>query len=211
MKVVAINGSPNEKGNTALALETIAEELAIHGIETNIICLGKKNLRACIGCRQCFKLKNGACVFDDDDANGIIAEMRDANGIIFASPTYFAGISGNMKGFLDRAFYVHSANDAMFRHKVGASVTAARRAGATGALDQLNKYLFYGEFLIASSNYWDMLYGRIPGEAAQDAEGLQTMRVLGKNIAWALKLVENGKGSVEEPALEPKTSFNYIR
>ena len=211
MKVIAINGSPNEKGNTALAVETVAEALRAEGIETEIHCLGKANIRACIGCRQCFKLKNGSCVFDDDGANELIHGMRDADGIILASPTYFAGISGNMKGFLDRAFYVHSANDCFFRHKAAASLAVARRAGATGAIDQLNKYLLYGEFVLASSNYWDIMFGRIPGEAAQDLEGLQSMRVLGKNLAYVLKLMEHSKNAVPAPELEAKTPFNYIR
>lgn len=211
MKVVAINGSPNEKGNTALALETVAEVLRTEGIETEILCLGKANIRACIGCRRCYELKNNTCVFNDDCANEFIAKMIDADGIILASPTYFAGITGNMKGFLDRAFYVHAANGSLFRHKAGAAVTVARRAGATGAIDQLNKYLLYGEMILATSNYWDLAYGRAPGEAAKDPEGMQTMRVLAGNLAWILKLREAGRGTVAEPALESKEAYNFIR
>lgn len=211
MKVVAVNGSPNEQGNTAIALGAVTDALESQGIETRTFCLGKSNIRACIGCRQCFKLKNKKCVFDDDGANEIIAAMAEADGILLASPTYFAGISGNMKGFLDRAFYVHSANDSLFRHKVGASLTVARRAGTTGAIDQLNKYLLYGEFIIASGNYWDVAFGRIPGEAAQDVEGIQTMRVLANNMAYVLRLVENGRDAISAPELEPKTPFNFIR
>lgn len=211
MKVIAINGSPNEQGNTAIALQTIASYLAAEGIEMEVLCLGKANIRPCIGCRRCYELKNNACVFTDDCANDFIGKMKDADGILLASPTYFAGITGNMKSFLDRAFYVHSANGFLFRHKVGAAVAVARRAGATGAIDQLNKYLLYGEMLLATSNYWDLAYGRATGEVAQDSEGMQTMRVLAKNMAWMLKLIEYGKDAVPAPEAEPKTAFNYIR
>lgn len=211
MKVVAINGSPNEKGNTALALETIADILVAEGIDMEILCLGKANIRPCIGCRRCYELKNNACVFNDDAANGYIAKMKEADGIILASPTYFAGITGNMKSFLDRAFYVHAANGFLFRHKAGAAITVARRAGATGAIDQLNKYLLYGELLMATSNYWDLAYGRAPGEVSRDSEGMQTMRILAKNLAWLMKLQEYGRDAVPAPAPEPKEAFSFIR
>jgi len=211
MKVVAINGSPKTNGNTAYGISVVAKELEDAGIEVEVLHIGKDPIRGCIGCGTCFKNRNEKCVFDDDIANELIGKMKEADGIILASPTYYAGVNGTFKGFLDRAFYVHSANGSMFRHKVGASLTAVRRAGGTATLDQLNKYLFYAEMPVATSNYWDVLYGRIPGDAQQDGEGLQAMRILGKNMAWMLQLIENGKGKVTPPEKESKISTSFVR
>jgi multimeric flavodoxin WrbA len=211
MKVVAINGSPKTNGNTAYGIGLVAKELEAVGIEVETLHIGKEPIRGCIGCGACFKNRNEKCVFDDDIANFLISKMKEADGIILASPTYYAGVNGTFKGFLDRAFYVHTANGSLFRHKVGASLTAVRRAGGTATLDQLNKYLFYAEMPIASANYWDVIYGRVPGDAAQDAEGAQAMRILGKNMAWLLQLIENGKGKVPTPEKESKASTSFIR
>lgn len=211
MKVIAINGSPKSNGNTAYGISIVAKELADAGIEVEVLNIGTKPVRGCIACGKCYKNRNDQCVFDDDIANGLIAKMKEADGIILAAPTYFAGLSGSMKSFLDRAFYVHSANGGLFRHKVGASLSAVRRAGATATIDQLNRYLLYAEMPIVSSNYWDVIYGRVPGDAEQDAEGNQTLRILGKNMAWMLQLIENGKGIVAEPEPEAKVATSFIR
>lgn len=211
MKVVAINGSPKPNGNTAYGISIAAKELMDAGIEVEVLQIGTEPVRGCVACGKCYKNKNGKCVFDDDVTNSLIAKMAEADGIILGAPTYFAGLNGTMKSFLDRAFYVHSANGGLFRHKVGASLSAVRRAGATAAIDQMNRYMLYAEMPIASSNYWDVIYGRMPGDAEQDGEGNQTMRILGKNMAWMLQLIENGKGTVAEPAAESKVATNFIR
>jgi multimeric flavodoxin WrbA len=211
MKVVAINGSPKNNGNTAYGITVAAKELADAGIEVEVLNIGTEPVRGCIACGKCYKNKNKQCVFNDDITNSLIAKMVDADGIILAAPTYFAGLNGTMKSFLDRAFYVHAANGGLFRHKIGASISAVRRAGATATIDQLNRYMLYAEMPIVSSNYWDVIYGAKPGDAEQDAEGNQTMRILGKNMAWMLQLVENGNGVVAEPEPETKIATNFIR
>ena len=137
--------------------------------------------------------------------------MKGADGIILGSPVHYAGISATMKSFLDRAFYVAGSNGGLFRHKVGAGLVAVRRSGGLPAFQQLNNYLLYSEMLVPASNYWNVIHGRAPGEVAQDAEGVQIMRVLGKNMAWLLKLAAAGKGVVEEPAREDKTMTHFIR
>lgn len=211
MKVIAINGSPKNNGNTAYGISVAAKELTDAGIEVEILNIGTDPVRGCIACGKCYKNKNKQCVFDDDITNGFIAKMAEADGIILGAPTYFAGLSGSMKCFLDRAFYVHSANGGLFRHKVGGSLSAVRRAGATATIDQLNRYMLYAEMPIASSNYWDVIYGRMPGDSEQDGEGNQTMRILGKNMAWMLKLIENGKDAVAKPEPEAKVATNFIK
>ncbi len=210
MKVVAINGSAKANGNTAQAIAIVAEELKAQGIETEILTIGTAPVRGCIGCGACRKSQNNQCAFDDDITNAYIKKMMEADGILLASPTHYAGITGSMKSFLDRAFYVSGSNGNLFRHKVGACLTAVRRSGGMTALDQLYKYLFYSEMLIASSNYWNVIHGRVPGEVHEDAEGVQIMRVLAKNMAWLLKLKESGK-YIEAPSKEPKEMTSFIR
>ena len=136
--------------------------------------------------------------------------MKWADGIILGSPVHYAAMAGTMKSFLDRAFYVTGVNDGMLRHKVGASVVAVRRSGGLPTFDQLNNFLMYAEMLIPTSNYWNVIHGRSPGEVTQDTEGVQIMRVLGKNMAWLLKLVEHGKGAVAPPEREEKTYLSFI-
>lgn len=211
MKVVAVNGSPKSNGNTAQAIDVAAKELEARGIETEILTIGIQPVRGCIGCGACGRNKNGRCVFDDDITNGFIEKMRGADGILLGSPTHYAGITGSMKSFLDRAFFVGGANGGLFRHKVGASLAAVRRSGGITALDQLNKYLFYSEMLIASSNYWNVIHGRVPGEVKEDAEGNQIPRLLGRNMAWLLQLREAGEGIVQEPQPEAKEFTSFVR
>lgn len=211
MKVVAFNGSPNKEGNTWHAIRIVAGELEKEGIETEIVHVGNKAVRGCTACGQCMKNKNEQCVLPGDEVNEWIRKMKCADGIILGSPVHYSAIGGTMKSFLDRAFYVAGFNKAMFRHKVGASVVAVRRSGGLPTFEQLNNYLCYSEMLIPTSNYWNVIHGTMPGEALRDEEGVQIMRVLGKNMAWLMKLVENGKGTVVPPEREKKSFTNFIR
>ena len=210
MKVVAFNGSPNKEGNTWNALKMVTAELEAAGIETEIEHVGNKVIRGCAACYQCVKNKNEQCVLPGEEVNHWIQKMKQADGIILGSPVHYAAIGGTMKSFLDRAFFVTSVNDSMLRHKVGASVVAVRRSGGVPTFDQLNNFLNYAEMLMPTSNYWNVIHGRAPGEVLQDLEGLQIMRVLGKNMAWLMKLVEHGKAAVPSPKLEQKTFFSFI-
>ena len=211
MKVTAFHGSPNKEGNTYQAITIVAKQLENEGIETEIFHVGDKTIRGCIACAQCIKNKNEECVLPGDEVNEWIQKMKQADGIILGSPVHYSAIGGTMKAFLDRAFYVTSFNNGMLRHKVGASVVAVRRSGGLPTFDQLNNYLCYSEMLIATSNYWNVIHGTLPGEAVQDEEGVQIMRVLGKNMAWLMKVVENGKGKIVPPEREKKRFMNFIR
>jgi multimeric flavodoxin WrbA len=160
---------------------------------------------------MCAKNKDERCVLPGDEVNDWIQLMKGADGILLGSPVHYAAMGGTMKSFLDRAFYVTSMNNGMLRHKAGASVVAVRRTGGLTTFDQLNNFLMYAEMLIPTSNYWNVIHGRSPGEVLQDEEGVQIMRVLGKNMAWLLKLVENGKGVVAPPEREAKRYMHFIR
>ena len=210
MKVVAFNGSPNKEGNTWHALKMVTAELEKEGIGTEIVHVGNKVIRGCIACGQCAKNRDEQCVLPGDEVNGWIQKMKQADGIILGSPVHYSAIGGTMKSFLDRAFFVTGVNDGMLRHKVGASVVAVRRSGGLPTFDQLNNFLNYAEMLLPASNYWNVIHGRNPGEVTQDSEGVQIMRVLGKNMAWLLKLVEHGKGAITPPEREAKTFFSFI-
>lgn len=209
MKVVAFNGSPHKEGNTYHAIKMVAEELEKEGIEVEIIQVGDKAIRGCTACNGCMKNRDEKCVIAADEVNEWIQKMKAADGIIIGSPVHYAAIGGAMKSFLDRAFYV--ANLGFLRHKVGAAVVAVRRSGGVTTFNQLNNYLNYTEMLIPGTNYWNVIHGFAPGEAKQDEEGCQIMRVLGQNMAWLLKLVEHGKGAVAEPAGERKILTNFVR
>ena len=211
MKTLAFNGSPNQEGNTFHALKMVTAELEKAGIETEIIQVGNKAIRGCIACNQCIKNQNEQCVLAGGEVNEWIQKMKHADGIILGSPVHYAAVAGTMKSFLDRAFYVTGANDTMLRHKVGAAVVAVRRSGGLPTFNQLNNFLCYSEMLIPTSNYWNVIHGTRPGEVTQDAEGTQIMRVLGKNMAWLMNLVENGKGTVIPPEKEAKSYLNFIR
>ena len=210
MRVVAFNGSPNREGNTWHALGMVTAELEAAGIETEIVHVGNKTVRGCSACGQCFKNRNEKCVLPGDEVNEWIQKMKQADGIILSSPVHYSAIAGTMKSFLDRAFYVTSVNDGMLRHKVGAAVVAVRRSGGLPTFDQLNNFLNYAEMLIPTSNYWNVIHGRSPGEVTQDEEGVQIMRVLGRNMAWLMKLVEYGKGTIVPPEREAKIFMNFI-
>jgi multimeric flavodoxin WrbA len=210
MKVIAINGSPKKSGNTFHALRRVLDELEKEGIETEILHIGNKNIRGCIACNTCVKNKNEKCVFDDG-VNEAIQKMKDADGLIIGSPVHYSAIGGTMKSFLDRAFFVAGVNGGLFRHKVGAAVVAVRRSGGIPAFDQLNNFLNYSEMIIPTSNYWNVIHGMTPGESEEDEEGKQIMRILGKNMAWVMKLVENGKDKIKAPEVEKKQFMNFIR
>jgi multimeric flavodoxin WrbA len=211
MKMLAFNGSPNKEGNTYHAIKLVAAELEKEGIETEIVQVGNKAIRGCIACYQCIKNLDERCGLKGDEVNEWIQKMKQADAIILGSPVYYSAINGTMKSFLDRAFFVTGVNGALLRHKVGASVVAVRRSGGLPTFDQLNHFLNYSEMLLATSNYWNVIHGREPGEALQDEEGVQIMRVLGKNLAWLMKLVANGKGVVLAPEPEAKVFTNFIR
>ncbi len=211
MKVVAFNGSPHKEGNTYEALKTVSNELETQGIEVEIIHVGNKLIHGCIGCGQCARNRNERCSIETDDVNEWIQKMKDADAILLGAPVYFSSIPGTMKSFLDRAFYVGMVNKGMFRHKVGASVVAVRRSGGIPVFDQLNNYINFSEMIMPASNYWNVAYGTTPGQILEDNEGMQIMRVLGKNTAWLMKVLEAGKPQVEAPAAERKTFMNFIR
>lgn len=211
MKVVAFNGSPNKEGNTYHAIKAVVAELETEGIETEIVHVGNKVIRGCLACGRCVKSRNELCGIVDDEMNSWLHKMKEADGIILGSPVHFSAMAGTMKSFLDRAFYVASVNNGMLRHKVGASVVAVRRSGGLPTFDQLNNFLLYSEMLLPTANYWNVIHGTRPGEAVQDEEGVQIMRVLGKNMAWLLKLVQHGKGSITPPEREAKVFTNFIR
>lgn len=210
MKVVAFNGSPKKEGNIWHAINMVFTELAHEGIETELIHVGNKTLRGCTACAQCAANKNEQCVLPGDEVNDWIQKMKQADGIIFGSPVHYAAMSGTMKCFMDRAFYVAGVNDGLFRHKVGVAVVAVRRSGGLPTFEQLNNFINYSEMLIPTSNYWNVIHGTRPGEVTQDDEGVQIMRVLGKNMAWLMKLVEHGRDAVVEPEREPKLYMNFI-
>lgn len=211
MKVIIFNGSPNKEGNTYHGIKIVADELEKEGIETEIIHVGNKSIRGCIACGYCTKNKNRKCAITTDPVNNWIEKMNDADGIILGSPVHYSSIAGTMKSFLDRAFRVAEASDSMLRHKVGAAVVAVRRAGGIPTFDQLNNYINHSEMLIPTSNYWNIINGRLPGEAMQDEEGIQIMRILGQNMAWLMKLIENGQGVINKPKREEKIFTNFIR
>jgi multimeric flavodoxin WrbA len=211
MKVVAINGSPNKEGNTYHALKMVGSKLEENGIDFEIIHVGNKAVRGCLACGKCGQNKDEKCVITTDPLNEWIQSMKTADGLIIASPVHYAGIAGTMKCFLDRAFYVAGSNGGLFRNKVGAAVVAVRRSGGSVTFDSLNHYLTYSEMLLATSNYWNIIHGRTPGEAEKDSEGVQIMNVLGNNMAWLLNMRQQTKETAPAPAPVQKVMTNFIR
>ena len=211
MKVLLVNGSPHQKGCTYTALEEVAGALRAEGIETDFFWIGVKPIGGCIGCYQCGKKQK--CVFEDR-VNEFTALAAQYDGFVFGSPVFYSGMNGSLMSLMDRAFFSSSAqNPHPFRFKPAAAVVSARRAGTTSALDQMNKYFLFQQMPIVSSRYWNMVHGNTPEEVRQDAEGLQIMRVLGRNMAWMLKLMENGKNSGIPLPQQEETRFstNFIR
>lgn len=212
MKVLAFNGSPRPDGNTALALREVLEPLERQGIETEVIHVGGMDLRGCAGCGACVTRRDGTCALKDDGLNGIVAKFKEADGIILASPVHYSDVTARMKCFLDRAFYVNNNSGNALRHKVGAAIAVTRRMGCSHTLDTLLHYLTYCEMVIPGSFYWTAAHGGIQkGEAAQDVEGIQTMRRLGENMGWLLRSLEAAKPYVPKPAPEKRTLYSYIR
>lgn len=211
MKVVAISGSPNRNGNTAEAIQIVAKELNAEGIDVEVLQVGHKSIRGCIACGGCAKAQNEKCVFPDDFVNDYLHKMKEADGIILASPVYYSAISGNMKCFLERAFYVAGVNGGMLRHKVGASMVVVRRSGGLPAFEQLNNFLLYSEMVIPSSVYWNVIHGRVAGDVQHDPEGVQILQVLGQNMAWLLKSLDHSKESVVAKPRPEKITTNFVR
>lgn len=206
MKVLLVNGSPNEKGCTYTALSEIANTLEGEGIETEIFHIGNKPVRGCIGCGGC---KNGQCVFDDDILNRLADRVKEADGYVFGSPVYYSSPNGAMLAVMDRLFY--SAGKYM-AYKPAACIASARRAGTTATYDVLNKYIGINHMLMVPANYWNMVHGSKAEDVKQDLEGLQTMRTIGKNMAWLLNLLETGKANgIKHPEIEEKIRTNFIR
>lgn len=207
MKVLLLNGSTRINGCTYLALSEVAKALNSESIETEIIQMGGSPVRDCVGCNGC--AEKGRCVFADDMVNEIIAKANVSNGFVFGSPVYYAHPSGQILSLLDRLFY---AGGSAFTHKPGAAVVTARRAGTTASLDVLNKYMLDAEMPIVSSTYWNMVFGPVPDLMDQDKEGLQTMRNLGRNMAWLLKCIEAGRQQdCTPPRMERKYWTNFNR
>ncbi|MCQ2437652.1 MAG: flavodoxin family protein [Clostridia bacterium] len=206
MKVVAFNGSPRNGGNTEICLKLIGEELAKQGIELEIIKVGAL-AKPCVACYNCLDTGSGHCI-QKDQVNEWIDKMVEADGIILASPVYYGGIAGGMKCFLDRAFL---AAGNKLHHKVGAAVVTLRRSGGLETYQQLNAYMNTMEMVMATSDYWQAAHGLNPGEVMSDTEGVEVMQKLGRNIAWLVKLIEYGKGTVDAPETGARTMTNFIR
>ena len=205
MKVLLLNGSPKVNGNTALALAEMAKIFAEEGIEAEIVQVGNQPARGCIACGGCYK--NGKCVFDDV-VNELAVKFEEADGLVAASPVYYASANSTLTAVLDRLFYSTRFPKTM---KVGASVAIARRGGCSATFDQLNKYFTISGMPVASSQYWNSVHGGAPGEAAEDAEGMQTMRTLARNMAFLMKSIELGKERFGLPQREKHQFTNFIR
>ncbi len=205
MNVLMINGSPRGSGNTAIALREMKNVFAQEGIEVTELNVGAKAVRGCIACNKCAEL--GKCVFDDA-VNEAAPLLAKADGVVVASPVYYASANGNLISFLDRLFYSCRCDLTM---KVGASVVCARRGGCSATFDELNKYFTISGMPLASSQYWNSIHGRLPGEAEKDEEGKQTMRALARNMAFLMKSIALGKEAYGLPEKEPRVATHFIR
>ena len=206
-KVLLINGSPHAKGCTFTALDVVAKELERSGMETVIVHVGNKDIRGCIGCGKCREI--GKCVFDNDLVNEVAKKFEQADGLVIGSPVYYAGANGTLVSFLNRLFFSASFEK---RFKVGAAVVSARRMGTSATLDQLNKYFLHGEMPVAASRYWNAVHGNNPEDVMKDEEGLQTMRVLGRNMAFLIRAIAAERERNGLPEAEPiRIATNFIR
>ncbi|MGE5678059.1 MAG: flavodoxin family protein [Pseudomonadota bacterium] len=207
MKVLLINGSPKAHGCTYTALCEVAGVLEKENIETEIFHVGNKPIRGCMACGSCYD-GSGKCVFDDDPVNIALEKAKTADGFVFGSPVHYAAASGQITAFLDRFFYAGKG----FEYKPGAAIVSCRRGGSTAAFEQLNKYFTISGMPVVSSQYWNMVHGTTPDEVRQDLEGMQTMRTLGRNMAWLLKCLEAGRNAgVPLPEKEQRARTNFIR
>jgi multimeric flavodoxin WrbA len=189
MKVIAFNGSSRKDGNTAILIHYVLNELEREGIATEMIQLAGNTIRGCTACRTCFEKKNQRCVIENDIVNDCIAKMIAADGIIFGSPVYFSDLTAELKALIDRSGFVGGANGDLYRRKVGAAVVAVRRAGAIHTFDSINHFFLKNQMIVPGSSYWNIGIGREKGEVEKDAEGVQTMKTLGQNMAWLLKKI----------------------
>ena len=205
MKVLIINGSPRANGNTTIAVNEMINVFEQEGIETECVRVGNKEVRGCIACNRCAEL--GRCVFDDV-VNELAPKFEQADGLVIASPVYYASANATLIATLDRLFYSTSFDKTM---KVGASVVCARRGGCSATFDELNKYFTISNMPVASSQYWNSIHGRIQGEADMDEEGKQTMRVLARNMAFLMKSIALGKEKYGLPETEEHISTNFMR
>lgn len=205
MKALLINGSPHANGCTFTALKAVADELEKNGIETEIVHVGNKDIRGCIACGKCREL--GHCVFNDI-VNELAPKLHEADGLVIGSPVYYAGPNGTLTNLMDRLFF--SANYEL-RMKVGAAVSSARRAGTTATFDRLNKYFTISEMPVVSSRYWNMVHGFTPEDVMQDEEGVQSMRILARNMAFLMKAIAAEKAKNGLPEQEEVTYTNFIR
>ena len=206
MKVLMINGSPNANGNTATALNKMAKTFREEGVEVEIVHVGNQAIRGCIACRKCFQI--GKCVFDDL-VNETAPKLAEADGLVLGSPVYYASANATLMAFVTRLFYsTFNVNKTM---KVGASVVVARRGGLSATYDEMNKFFGISGMPIASGQYWNSLHGAAPGQAAEDAEGMQGMRTLAKNMTFLMKSIALGKEAYGIPEKEPTVFTNFIR
>lgn len=205
MKVLMINGSPHAKGNTYIALQEMEKIFAEEGIETEILHIGNKDIRGCIACRKC--AETGKCVFDDM-VNEAASKFETCDGLVVGSPVYYASANATLVAFLTRLFFSTHFDKTM---KVGAAVVAARRGGLSATFDELNKYFTISGMPVASGQYWNSIHGREIGEAAQDEEGLQSMRTLAHNMSFLMKSIALGKEQYGIPEKEPFHRTNFIR
>ena len=205
MKVLLMNGSPNVNGNTARALEEMRMIFEEEGIQTEIIQIGNQQIRGCCACQSCYKTKQ--CVFDDM-VNEVAKKFEECDGMVVGSPVYYASANGTLTAFLDRLFYSTRIDKRM---KVGASIAVARRGGCSATFDQLNKYFTISGMPVASSQYWNSVHGATPGQVEQDAEGMQTMRTLARNMSFLVKSIALGKEQFGLPQKEKGQFTNFIR
>ena len=206
MKVLLINGSPNERGCTYTALAEAQKVFEKNGVETEIVYLGKKPVAGCVACGICRKA--GYCVYNDT-VNDVIDKLDDIDGLIVGSPVYYAGVSGQITSFLDRLFFAASAK---MKGKPAASIVSCRRGGASAAFEIINKYFMMTNMPVVTSQYWNQVHGNTPEEVLRDEEGLQTVRVLAQNMIWLMRSIEAGRAAgVEYPEYEPKLRTNFIR
>ncbi len=208
MKVLLINGSPRKESCTQVALEEIQGSLNASGIDTEIVRIGKKSIRGCIACNKC--IESGYCIFNDDPVNKWIDAMKECHGLIVGSPVYYAAPNPSLCAALDRMFYYKSD---IYAFKPGAAVVSCRRAGSTAALDCLQKFFTISQMPIVATQYWPQVHGNTPQEVQEDLEGLQTMRMLGRNMAWLLRCIEAGKNNgIDTPEQEESRHWtNFVR
>ncbi|MGM0771097.1 MAG: flavodoxin family protein [Halobacteriota archaeon] len=191
MKVVAFNGSPRKEGNTSRLIAHVIKVLEKEGIETEVVQIGGNSVHGCTACMKCFDKKDNRCIIENDLINECIKKMIEADGIIIASPTYFADLSPETKALIDRAGFVGKANGELFKRKVGAAVVAVRRAGAIHAFDSINHFFTISEMIIPGSSYWNVGIGLMPADVDSDGEGIQTMETLGHNMAWLMEKIRD--------------------